>query len=77
MVSTSPRPFTTALRWAGERGILPTTLSSADLATLAPEIRQAAVFSAGVTEVEVLQLLHDRIARLVSGVSAGPGQGDP
>jgi hypothetical protein len=63
-----------ALQFAAGRTILPTTLSAAELALLPEEIRQAAVFSAGVTQASVLDLVHDRITKLASGLKFEPGQ---
>ena len=49
-------------------------MSSAELAALPAEVRQGAVFSAGVMETEVLQLVKERIDTMASGLSQAPGQ---
>lgn len=74
MTLSAYSPNLPALQYAAGRTILPTTLSAAELALLPAEIRQAAVFSAGVTEASVLQLVHDRVAKMASGLKFEPGQ---
>ena len=73
MISPGQLPFADALRFARERRLLPNDMTSAELAQLPVEVRQGAVFSAGVIEADVLQLVHERIATMASGLSQAPG----
>jgi len=74
MISAGQIPFAEALRFASERKLLPTDMSSAELSELPVQVRQGAVFSAGVMETEVLQVVKDRIDTMASGLSQAPGQ---
>lgn len=67
------QPFAAARDYAAGRTLLPTVMSSAELAQLTADTRAGAVFCSGVTEVEFLQVVHDRTAKLAAGTSAGPG----
>lgn len=62
----SPMPFKEAIAYAQERGLLPTSLSSAELRSLEAEVRRRAVFSARTTNAAYLQELKDAITRAVS-----------
>ena len=74
MPTATNLPFADALRFSRDRRLLPTDMSSVELEQLAVEVRQGAVFSAGVMETEVLQLVKDRIDTMASGQSQAPGQ---
>lgn len=74
MPAASNIPFGDALRFARDRRLLPTDMSAAEIEQLAVEVRQGAVFSAGVMETEVLQLIKDRTETMASGLSQAPGQ---
>lgn len=67
-------PFQTAIHSVRARGLLPTTLSSAELEALDASIRAQAIFSARVWQTEILAGIQEQVARLVTGVSPGPGQ---
>lgn len=69
----TPRPFVEAYEFAENRKLLPTRLSSRELEELPVQIRTQAVFSAGVTEAEILDMVREETALLVKGVSPGPG----
>ena len=71
---SSPQPFADAVAWAKGRTLLPTSLNTTGLEKLSADIREVAVFSAEVTHAEILQLIYDRTAKMVAGVSPGPGQ---
>lgn len=73
MISPGQLPFSDALRFARDRRLLPNDMSSSELAQLPAEVRQGAVFSAGVIEADVLQLVHERISTMASGLSQAPG----
>lgn len=66
MVFTSPTPFREALQSIRAKEVLPTDLSSAELAALAPEIRERAFFSARTNNAGYLQQIQDMIARIVA-----------
>lgn len=66
--------FQLAIDQVIRRGLLPTTLSSAELVAIDASIRARALFSARVWQTELLAGLHEQITRLVAGVSPGPGQ---
>lgn len=68
------KPNLDALEYALPRTILPNTLSAAELAQLPADLRQAAVFSAGVTQAELLQLIHERVAQITGGVAKEDGR---
>lgn len=74
MATPGQLPFADALRYARERRLLPNDMTSAELAQLPVEVRQGAMFSAGVIEADVLQLVQDRISTMASGLSQAPGQ---
>jgi hypothetical protein len=71
---STPQPFDDAVAWAKGRTLLPTDLDSAGLDRLSADIREVSVFSAEVTQTEVLQLIYDSTAKMVAGLSPGPGQ---
>ena len=66
--------FRQAVRSIAARGLLPTTLSSAELEALDVGVRARAFFSARVTNAQVLSTMRDRLMALVTGEQQGPGQ---
>jgi hypothetical protein len=70
-----PTPFAAALADRSLRDLLPTTLSSADLATLPAEIRSRSLFSARVPYARHLSTL-DRLIGQILDPSASSGPGD-
>jgi hypothetical protein len=69
-----PQAFDDAVSWAKGRTLLPTSLDSAGLEQLSADIREVSVFSAEVSQVEVLQLIYQETQRMVAGLSEGPGK---
>jgi hypothetical protein len=67
MTFDDPIPFDEAIAFAQRKGILPTTLSSAQLSRLKAMLKQRAVFSARMNSVQVLQVLQKNLQQLVSG----------
>lgn len=67
MLFARPLPFREALQSAEVRSILPTSLSSAELARIEPELRERARFSAGVTMAEHIQRLDDVVREIIEG----------
>jgi hypothetical protein len=65
--------FTEAVADLAGRGLLPTTLSAAEIAALDAEIRTQAFFSARVTQLDILTALQSELSALVRGQSPGPG----
>lgn len=66
--------FAEAYADVARRGLLPTTLSSAEIAALDAQIRTQAFFSARVAQLEILSGMQEQLAALVRGESPGPGQ---
>lgn len=66
--------FTEAVADLSGRGILPTTLSAAEISALDAQIRTQAFFSARVTQLDILSALQSELSALVRGESPGPGQ---
>ena len=62
-----PNDFREALEMARARKILPTHLGSADLRELSAEMRRRSLFSARVTNAQLLQELADQIEELMQG----------
>jgi hypothetical protein len=56
------------------RGLMPTTLSAAQLEILDAQVRTQAFFSARVSQLEILSGMQDLLTSLVRGESPGPGQ---
>jgi tetratricopeptide (TPR) repeat protein len=73
-----PLPFQQALDSLRRRGVLPTSLSTADIERLPQWIRDQAFFSARVAQAEILDGMMTRIDTLLGGGERGPGLGmDP
>jgi hypothetical protein len=71
-------PFQEALDSLRRRGVLPTSLSTADIERLPQWIRDQAFFSARVAQAEILDGMMSRIDTLLGGGERGPGLGmDP
>lgn len=71
---SKPQAFDDAVSWAKGRTLLPTSLDSAGLDRLSADVREVSVFSAEVSQVEVLQLIYQETQRMVAGLSEGPGK---
>ena len=67
MIFSSPIPFREALESRLVRALLPTDLRTDLLATIPSELRERAMFSAGVTDAEFLQRSSDLIDDLLEG----------
>jgi hypothetical protein len=65
--SSSSSPFREALDSLRSRGLLPTSLSSADLAKLDADIRARALFSARTTNAAYLQEVKNQVDDLLQG----------
>ena len=66
MIFSKPIPFEEALENVQLRKVLPTSATSAELAAIAPEIRQRAFFSARTTNAAYLTRQQNLIAGMVS-----------
>ncbi len=67
MIFSQPVPFAEALESRAVRSVLPTTLSSAELAEIGAHILERATFSARVTNAEYLQTIEDVVRRYANG----------
>lgn len=67
MILTAPMPFHEALDAREVKVLLPTELRTDLLQTLSPQVRERAMFSAGVTSAETLQEFSDAIGDLATG----------
>ena len=67
MIFTEPLPFTEAMRLAQERGLLPTNLTSAQIAEWDAEIKRLSVFSARTNHAGYLQEIKDQVIALQRG----------
>lgn len=67
MMLRAPIPFREALDARAVKQLLPTELRTQMLDTLPAELRERAMFSAGVTNAELLQRASDHIDTLVAG----------
>ncbi len=67
MIFPEPVPFREALNAQGVKTVLPTELRSDLLSKLPPEIRQRALFSAGVTNAELLDHIDKGLTQIISG----------
>lgn len=67
MEFTAPLPFQEALRIARERGLLPTNLSSAQIAEWEEELKRLSVFSARTNHAGYLQEIKDQVEALLRG----------
>lgn len=68
MTFTEPMPFQEAVDFLRQKGLMPTHLSSREIAMLERQIRQRAVFSARMTRLEFLSELKRLTEALVSGL---------
>jgi hypothetical protein len=66
---TTPMPFRQALDARAVKQILPTDFRTQLLATIPTELRERAMFSAGVTNAEFLQRAHEGIGELAAGTT--------
>ncbi len=64
---SSPQPFREALSSLRSKGLLPTSLSSSDLAKLPADIRARAMFSARTTNASYLQEIKNGVDDLLQG----------
>jgi len=69
MIFPEPLPFKEAIESRAVRQILPTDFRTKLLAEIAPELRERAMFSAGVTNTEFLQDASDKIDELLAGTT--------
>jgi len=69
MILAEPLPFAEAIESREIRQILPTELRTMLLDTIPAELRERAMFSAGVTSAEFLQRASDAIDELLAGKS--------
>lgn len=67
MTFTAPTPLADALRLLREKRLVPTALSSADLRELASEVKNAALFSARMTQLRPLQALAAGLEAMLQG----------
>lgn len=67
MLLTSPTPLTEALKLLAEKRLVPTALGSADLRELAAEVKNAALFSARMTQMRPLQALFEGLTAMLEG----------
>ncbi len=72
---TDPLPFEDALDELASKDLLPTGLGTADLRELAPEIRQASIFSARMTNAGAVQRFKDLVEQILSPSGRAPGEG--
>lgn len=66
MLFTKPIPFTEAIKSNQLKALLPTTLTSEQIAQLTPDIRRASFFSARVANTDFLQELKDKIGAILT-----------
>lgn len=69
MIFAAPLPFLEALEARAVRQLLPTELRTLLLQSIPAELRERAMFSAGVTNAQFLQEAHDGIEALTSGTT--------
>lgn len=67
MTFTAPIPFAEAIESRAVRQLLPTELRTSLLSTIPTELRERAMFSAGVTNAEQLQGFSDKVDELLAG----------
>lgn len=67
MIFAEPMPFEEAIQSRAVRQLLPTDFRTRLLSQIAPELRERAMFSAGVTNTEFLQEATDAIDELLAG----------
>src|SRR4051794_22895899 len=69
MVLTKPVPFAEGLQTREVRSLLPTDLRTADFGNIPEQLRARSVFSAYVTQAEILQQGSDSIRAIENGES--------
>lgn len=69
MLLPQPLPFREAIERRAVQQLLPTELRTRLLSTIPAEVRERALFSAGVTNVELLQKIGDSVDGLVAGTT--------
>ena len=67
MLFDSPIPFAEAIQAKAVRTLLPTELRTRDLAAIEPALRQRALFSAGVTQIDFLGRTDTLLGDLLDG----------
>jgi len=68
-----PMPFEEALDFIRAKGLLPTSLGSAQIREkLQGELTRRSIFSARVTQADILSTLQDAVAELAAGDVVGP-----
>lgn len=67
MLFSSPIPFQDALDSRKVKALLPTALSSAELAKIEPQILERSLFSARTTSAEYLQTVGDNLDEILAG----------
>jgi len=68
VIITTPTPFQQAIAVAQQKGLLPSTLSSAQLSRLESQLKRRAVFSARMNSASVLSVLQKNLEQIVSGM---------
>lgn len=71
MIFGEPMAFDEAIAFAASKELLPTTLSSRQLAELSGEVKRRAVFSARVANAEYLQKLSRLVEKIAGGITEG------
>ena len=69
MISRTPLPFAEALQSTAAKSILPTDFRTRLLAEIAPQLRERAFFSAGVTNADFLEQAKSAIEELAAGTT--------
>ena len=84
MIFGDPQSFEDALDYLGEKNVLPTTLSSAEIRErLSGAVKRRAAFSARMTQADVLQKMQDLAGKIAGGLTQGGavagegGESDP
>lgn len=67
MTFESPTPLAEAIRLLLDKRLVPTALSSAELRELAAEVKQAALFSARMTQLRPLEVLQQVLEEMLRG----------
>jgi hypothetical protein len=67
MIFAAPLPFAEAIASRAVKQLLPTVFRTKELATIPAQLRERAMFSAGVTNAEHLQDFSDKIDALLNG----------
>jgi len=74
MIVSRPVPFADAIAALQAKGLMPTSLSSAQLDQLSAEIRERSFFSARVTNADFLAQVYERIDKIVSPENRPAGE---